>query len=116
MPSPNTKQTYGSALVGCGIQGTIEDTTTYRLRRGNGHYNSKLGVLYQDKFNRVVPSSINNREGEPYRVLLKAAVAYWQNTLTAGEKAKYNRLAAHIQHLSGYNLFIKRVIKGEVLL
>jgi len=116
MATPNTKRTYGTALIGCGVQRTIAKTTAYRLRRGNGQYGAKKGELYQDKFTRVVPSSINNPQGEPYRGLLTNAVGYWKNTLSAAEKKEYNRLAGHIQHLSGYNLFVGRVIKGEIVL
>lgn len=116
MASPNTKRTYDGALIGCGIQKTIGNTTTYRLRRGNGQYGAELGVLYQDKFNRVVPSSINNVEGEPYRILLAAAVDHWQKILNPTEKKNYNRLAGHYQHLSGYNLFVRQVIKGDFII
>jgi len=101
-------------MIGFGVQGTIGKTTTYRLRHGNGHYGSVLDELYQDKFARVVPSSINNPAGEPYRANLRAAIEHWQHALTAAEKAWYNRLAEHVQHMSGYNLFLKRALKGEI--
>lgn len=114
MATPNSKVMYGDGLIGSGVQGTIADTTTYRLRRGNGQWGAELGRLYQDKFSRVVPSSINNVNGEPYRAMLRAAVFHWQENVSPAEKAGYNRLAAKIQHLSGYNLFLSRAIKGEI--
>ncbi len=114
MATPNSKRMYGAAFIGCGIRRTIGKTTTYRLRRGNGRYGAELGVLYQDKFARVVPSSINNTNGEPYRAMLRAAVAHWQYALTADEKAEYNRRARILRHLSGYNLFLRQALKGEI--
>lgn len=114
MVTPNSKVMFDGALVGSGVQKTIKKQTIFRLRRGNGQYGAKDGELYQDKFDYVVPSSINNLNGEPYRANLRAAVLHWKYALTADEKAEYNRLAGHIQHLSGYNLFLSRAIKGEI--
>jgi len=112
MAAPNTKQTFGSALIGFGIQQTIADTTTYRLRHGNGFYGSRLGVLYQDKFSRVVPSSITHPNGDASRTCFAAAVLAWQN-LSPAQKAVFNNLAQHIQHLAGYHLFIKRYMQDN---
>lgn len=105
---------YGAGLVGFGIQRDIGKTTIYRLRPGNGHYGSVLHEIYQDKYTYFVPPSINNANGEPYRAMLRAAVAHWQYALTADEKAEYNRLATHVQHMSGYNLFLRQALKGEI--
>jgi len=43
-------------------------------------------------------------------------VAYWKNTLSAAEKKEYNRRASHGLRMSGYNLFVRKVILGEVVL
>ncbi len=108
------KQTYNGVFIGYGIRGSIGGDTTYRMRRGNGHYDSILGHMYQDKFALVVPSSINNPESEPYRANLKAAVQHWQHALTVTEKKEYNRRAAHGLQMSGYNLFMREAMLGKV--
>lgn len=112
MATPNSKQMFGSGYIGIGVQGTIADTTTYRLRRGNGMYGANLGELYQDKFARVVPSSINHPNGDSSRLCFAAAVLSWQG-LSEGAKKVFNRLAGHVQHLSGYNLFIKEYMDNN---
>ena len=110
------KQTYQNIIIGYGIRRTLGGDTTYRVRRGNGHYNSILGHIYQDKFTKVVPGSINNPESAAYRTLLTNAVAYWKNTLSAEQKKAYNHRASHGLQMSGYNLFVREVIKGIVVL
>ncbi len=101
---------YGAAFIGCGVQRTIGRNITYRLRRGNGYWGAELGVLYQDKFDRVVPSSIEHPNGDASRACFTAAVSAWQG-LSAAAKKWHNNLAGHIQHLSGYNLFIRRYMQ-----
>jgi len=110
------RQTYNTGFIGYGVRRSLGADTTYRVRRGNGHYGAILGHRYQDKFALVIPTSINNPEGEPYRVLLAAAVNYWKKILSPAEKARYNRLAGHRQHLSGYNIFVGEVISGEFII
>lgn len=110
------KQTYNGVFIGYGIRRSIAGSTTFRVRRGNGYYGSVLGHIYQDKFTLVIPSSINNPQSAAYRTLLANAVAYWKNNLSAEEKAAYNRQASHGLRMSGYNLFIRKVILGEVVL
>ncbi len=107
-------QTYQGVLIGDQIRGSIAGTTTYRVRRGNGKMGSILGHRYQDKFSLVVPGSINNPESDPYRAQLKAAVLYWQKTVTADEKKSYNSRANHGLQMSGYNLFMREAMKGLV--
>ena len=76
--------------------------------------NSIAGHRYQDKYAYVVPSSINNPEGQPYRVQYAAAVDYWKNILTASQKRVYNVRAGPVKGLSGYCLFIKEALTGKV--
>lgn len=109
-------QTYNGVIIGYGIRGSLGGDTTYRVRRGNGHYNSILGHIYQDKFALVVPGSINNPESAAYRTLLTNAVAHWKNTLSEAQKKAYNRRASHGLQMSGYNLFVREVIKRIVVL
>ena len=107
-------QCYDNVFIGYGIRGSIGGTTTYRLRRGNGYYDSILGHIYQDKFALVVPGSINNPESEPYRANFRAAVVHWQHALSDAEKKEYNRRTGHGLQMSGYNLFIREALKGKV--
>ena len=114
MVTPNSKVMFDGALVGSGVQKTIKKQTIFRLRRSNGQYGAKDGELYQDKMAYYKPTPLTNPSGDPYRANLRAAVLHWQYALTADEKAEYNRLAGRLQHLSGYNLFLSRAIKGEI--
>jgi hypothetical protein len=86
----------------------------FRVRRGNGYYGSELGKKYQDKFAYVVPSSINNAEGQSARDALATAVSNWKNVLTDEQKAEYNRRAMIKRHLSGYNLYVGEYVKAAV--
>lgn len=114
MVTPNSKVQFTidgkTGFIGSGVQRTIGQQTTYRLRRGNGQYGAELGVLYQDKFSRVVPSSINHPNGDTSRACFAAAILAWQS-LSNAAKNVFNRLAGHIQHLSGYNLYVRRYMQ-----
>jgi hypothetical protein len=112
MATLHEKRQYLGVLVGAGIRKSIGQTSTYRMRRGNGYYGSIDGEIYQDKYTYFVPGSINNVESAAYRTLLTNAVAYWKNTLSAAQKKEYNRRATHGLRMSGYNLFIREVILG----
>jgi len=85
---------------------------TYRVRRGNGHYDSKLGELYQDKYNYTPAMQDVNTGLAPNKTNFAAAVDYWKNILTAGEKEKYNWRAAKVAHLCGQTLFISEAMRG----
>jgi hypothetical protein len=80
--------------------------TVWRVRRGNGILGAEVGVHYQDRFTGVVPSSINNPEGEPYREKLRAAVLAWQN-LSEAEKKTWHTKSIDDKFRTGYNLFIQ---------
>lgn len=108
------QQTYENVIIGYGIRGSIGGNKTYRVRRGNGFYNSILGHRYQDKFNLVIPSSINNPESEPYRAVFRAAVLFWQKTVSAAAKKEYDHRASKRLQMSGYNLFMREALKGEI--
>jgi hypothetical protein len=105
---------YGGIPLGFAIRGSIANTTTFRVRRGNGHYTSILGAEYQDQYAYFVPSSINNVQSEPYRQQWKAAVHKWKYDLTADEKKAYNIRAHRTLRMSGYNLFMREAMKGLV--
>jgi hypothetical protein len=95
-------------LLGYGVRKTYNKQKTFRLRRGNGYYNSVKGELYQDVYNYTVPRSISNVEGEPYRQLLSSAVHTWRSVLTESDKKYYRDRATTC---SGYCLFIQKYIK-----
>lgn len=102
------------AHVGMGIRGSIGQTLTYRMRRGNGYYNSKAGHVYQDQYEYFVPGSINNVQSEPYRRQWIAAVHKWRYDLTDAQKKAYNDIANHGLHMTGFNLFMRKAMKGEI--
>ena len=105
---------YGGIIVGVAVRGQIGHDKIFRFRRGNGHYNAKLGTTYQDQYDYFVPSSINNPESAAYRTLWAASVARWQNDLTDAQKAAYNKRAETGLRMSGYNLFMREAMKGLV--
>jgi len=106
------KRAFNNIPLGFGVRGSIKQLVTYRLRRGNGYYSSKLGELYQDKYGYFIPLSITNTESEPYRKQLKAANLYWKYTLSDSDKAEYNRRAHAFKGLCGNSLFLREAMKG----
>lgn len=114
MVTQNTKRMYGGVFIGFGIRGQIGLSQIFRMRRGNGHYGSNDGEIYQDKYTYFVPDSITNAESAAYRTLFADAVAYWQDNLDAAAKKAYNARASHGLHMSGYNLFIAEVVSGKI--
>ncbi len=108
------KRSYNGIILGVAVRKQIGKEIIFRVRRGNGFFNSKEGVSYQDRYDYVVPSSINNPEAEPGRANMRAAVDYWKNILTADQQGVYNKRALKFKELSGYSLFIKEALNGEV--
>lgn len=105
---------FPNSQIGFGIQKSIFKEFTFRLRPGNGYYESKVGEIYQDRYAYFVPPSINNPESEPYRRQWIAAVHKWRYDLTTEEKKEYDRRAMFVRHMSGYNLFMREAMKGLV--
>jgi len=103
---------YSGIILGVEIRRTIAKDKIFRVRRGNGFYNSILGETYQDQYAYFVPSSINNVEGEPYRLKWAAAVHKWKYDLTDSEKEAYNQRATKGLRMSGYNLFMREEMIG----
>lgn len=105
---------YDGIPLGLAVRGSINDEFIYRVRPGNGHYNAVAGEVYQDKFTYFVPSTINNVASEPYRRQWIAAVHKWKYDLTDEEKEVYRAKAQKIRFMSGYNLFMRLAMKGEI--
>ena len=105
---------YKGIPVGLAVRGSINNEYTYRVRPGNGHYDSELGKVYQDKYVYFVPGSINNAQSEPYRRQWIAAVHKWRYDLTDAQKAGYNLIASKGLRMSGYNVFMRKAMKGEI--
>jgi len=105
---------YDGIPVGIAVRRTIADTLTFRVRRGNGFYGSIQGARYQDRFAYTVPSSINNIQSSPYRTHWAAAVYKWKNGLTDEERKAYNDKATHRLQMSGFNLFMRLAMKGQI--
>lgn len=114
------KRSFYDALLGHEIRGTIKGngvstiSTTFRIRRGNGHRGAVLGERYQDKYPYFIPSSINNPESQPYRQQWIAAVHKWRYDLTEADKGEYNQYATKYLRMTGFNLFMRKAMKGEI--
>lgn len=106
MPIPK----YSGITLGLEARRDIGQTLTYRVRRGNGFFGSVFGRRYQDRFTYVVPSSINNPEGQHARDILKAAVLAWQG-LSESEKNFWRAKEKSYPGRSGYSLYIKNYFK-----
>ena len=100
--------------LGLAVRGSINNEYTYRVRKGNGHFNSKANKVYQDKYIYFVPGSINNPASEPYRRQWIAAVAKWKYGLTTTQKEEYSKVANKGMHMSGFNLFMRQAMKGLI--
>lgn len=107
-------RTYDGIIIGIAIRGSIADSRIFRVRRGNGHWGALLGTRYQDQYDYFIPSSINNVQSEPYRRQLIAAVHKWRYDLTATQKEAYNKRAHKGLRMSGYNLFMRKAMKGLI--
>jgi len=105
---------YLGVILGAAIRRSIAKDRTFRVRQGNGYYESLLGETYQDQYDYFVPSSINNTESEPYRRQWIAAIHKWKYDLTDNEKEAYNKRTLKGLRMSGYNLFIREAMKGLV--
>jgi len=105
---------YEGHPLGFAVRGSLADTVTYRVRPGHGSYGAELGKVYQDRYPYFVPSSINNPESAPYRAQWIAAVHKWKYDLTPAQKEAYNARAKKGLRISGYNLFMREAMKGEI--
>lgn len=113
LPNKQGQLYYGSCIAGIEVRGQIGKRWIYRRRPGNGYYDSKVGITYQDRYKYFVPSSINNVESEPWRTTFRAAVDYWQNILTAEQKKEYQIKGSKVRCIPGYNQFISEALRGE---
>lgn len=113
MAGPLAKKTYGDIPVGVLVRRDIGQTYIFRVRRGNGHFGSNLGELYQDKYAYFVPTSITNAEGQTARDAFAQAVSNWQNVLSPSQKVEYNLRADRLNSLSGYNLYIREYVEAN---
>ena len=113
-PTANWKRSYANIPLGIRVRRQLAKQVIFRVRRGNGHAGAITGVAYQDKYGYFVPSSINNVQSTPYRTHWKAAVDFWQNILSTDEKIAYNKRATKGLRMSGYNLFMREAMNGEV--
>lgn len=109
-----TSRKYQGIPLGMMIRGSIAKSVTFRIRKGDGNYGTKIGEIIQDKYDYYVPSSINNPESAPRRAQWKAAVEKWKYGLTPVEKAEYNARVTLAMHMSGYNLFMREAMGGLV--
>ena len=103
---------FADVPLGLLVEGQIEKTTSYRLRRGNGYAGSIKGKLYQDKYAYNVPDPNCDNTGIANKQDFAQAVLNWQTTLTDSQKKEYNRRASKRKGLSGYCLYISEYRLG----
>lgn len=101
------KLKYGGVFVGLQIRRDIGKVKTFRVRTGNGHYGSKLGVKYQDQYDYNVSDPNADHCGNVNKDKFAAGSALW-NALSADEKLMWKNVAAarHL-NMTGYNLYMK---------
>jgi len=104
-----TRKSYKPGLCGRRTAGTY----TYRLQPGNGFFGTKRGTVYQHKYPAVVPTSINNPQGDHSRAVLAAGVLAWQ-ALSDAEKNAWRNAARRNASGTGYNLFISTYMKENL--
>ena len=114
LPKTFRKQSIHGIPLGLEVRRSIGKAVTFRVRRGNGNYGSIAGHRYQDKYGYFVPGSINNPESQPYRQQWIAAVHKWKYDSSTTQKKVYNTLAHRNLQMSGFNLFMRRAMKGEI--
>ena len=91
--------------------GDISQAVTYRVRRGNGSWGAVSGKKYQDKYKYTAAMAAIDNTPAPNKTKFASAVAYWQNTLSDEAKKRYHKRATKRLCMSGYNLFIREVMK-----
>jgi len=104
------RYSYDGIPLGLWVRKQLAKTVIFRVQPGNGYYESKVGELYQHRYDYFVPASITHANGDASRACLAAAVLAWQN-LTEEQQKVYNRKASRHYRFSGYNLFIKDYMK-----
>lgn len=105
---------YKGIPLGRFVRKSIGKDKTFRVRRGAGFPNIPKGDVYQDQYTYFAPTSINNATSDPRRRQWAAAVDKWKTGLTPAEKATYNKRIHSASHMSGYNLFMREAMKGQV--
>ena len=109
--TPFWRRSYEGVFVGLAIRKSIGRRWTYRRRRQNAIPFVKPGVIVQDKYRYFVPTSVNNVQGEPARVALRAAVRAWKTELTEQEKREWRRKANAKGGTTGYAMFVGHYIR-----
>lgn len=121
LPVPQTQRTMVGLLIrrtiGKGLLNTgtpVLPIRTFRVRKGNGYYGTILGETIQDQFDYVIPSSINNPEGQPARDDFAAAVVAWKALSPEDKKELDTEAVRHNLHMSGFNLYIRKYMLGLI--
>lgn len=103
---------YGVVPLGYEVRKQLGHRYIYRIRTGNGYFGTNDGERYQDKYDYIVPTSINNPEGQHARDILADAVAAWQ-ALPEDGKIFWRNKERYIKGKTGYSLFIKEYFKNN---
>lgn len=96
------------------LRGSTVNAVTFRSRRGNGYYGSILGHIYQDKYKYCAPDPTASHFPDYSSANMRAAVSYWQTTVTPSEKKEWQKKGARRYRLPGYNLFLRAALRGEI--
>ena len=103
--------------LGLTVRGTVgrdhgdtSNAVTFRSRHGNGHYGSKLGHIYQDKFKYCVPDPNADNCGNAPKTCFANAVAAWQALTDTQKKVLITKANKHYK-IPAYNLFISKYMK-----
>ena len=109
-----TSRRYAGIPLGFKIQRSIGKVWTYRIRRGNGFFDTKLGEIIQDRYAYNVSDPNADHVGVANKNDFAAAVAAWQ-AKSIEVKAWWDKEAIRL-HLcmSGYNLYIRKYRLGEL--
>ena len=103
---------YAGIPLGLMIRRSIAKTWTFRIRKGNGMYGTRVGELIQDKYPYTVSDPNADHVGVANKNNFALAISNWQSVLSPTLKAKYNRRAALKRVMSGYNLYIREFRLG----
>jgi len=113
-PTENWKRSFANIPLGIRVRRQLGKQVIFRVRRGNGHAGAVAGIAYQDKYGYVVPSGYATANVGGARQQWIAAVDYWRNILPLEEKQAYNVKATKGFRMSGFNLFMRAAMNGEI--
>lgn len=101
-------------ILGQRVRKQLGKKIIFRIQPGTGYKGTEIGKQYQYKYKYVVPSSINNPQGQPARDVLKQAVLNWQTIITPAQKKAYNYIGSNGLRMSGYNVYVRDYMRANL--